>query len=142
MWRDGGDYVVTSERGTIRFRSDARGDVTDERGNTWSWKGDLGAVDGVVEEGRVRTPEYPLAFWRIASALDCERIGDIVATMRLTYEATDLAGADHRGGGDHASLHAQDSTVPFLSTLGTPPQHPATVDVVPHIVGHFERRAT
>ena len=142
MWRDGGDYVVSSERGTLRFRSDAGGDTSDERGNTWSWEGDLGAVDAVVEEGRVRTPEYPLAFWRIASALDCERIGDIVATMKLTYEATDLAGADHRGGGDHASLHAQDSTVPFLSTLGAPPQHPATVDVVPHIVGHFERRGT
>jgi hypothetical protein len=142
MWRDGESYVVTSDRGTLRFRSDRGDGVRDERGNRWSCEGDLGPVDGIMEAGALRTPEYPLALWRIASALDCERIGDIVATMRLTYEATDLAGADHRGGGDHASLHAQDSTVPFLSTLGDPPLQPATTDVVPHIVSHFERRGS
>jgi hypothetical protein len=140
MWRDAEGYVVNSNRGRLRFRADRRAGVRDERGNYWSCDGDLGAVDGIVEADELRTPEYPLALWRIASALDCERIGDIVATMNLTYEATDLAGADHRGGGDHASLHAQDSTVPFLSTLGDPPLHPATTDVVPHIVGHFERQ--
>ncbi|HEX2295208.1 MAG TPA: hypothetical protein VHN37_07865, partial [Actinomycetota bacterium] len=68
-----------------------------------------------------------------------ERMGDVVVTPKLTYEYTDLAGGHHRGGGDHASLHAQDSLVPFLSTLDDPPLRPATVDVVPHIVRHFEK---
>jgi hypothetical protein len=113
--------------------------VADERGNTWRIEGELGAVSGVVEENVVRTPEYPLALWRIKSALDLKRIGDVVATVKLTWECKDLAGGDHRGGGDHASLHAQDSMVPFLSTLSSPPLHPATVDVAPRIVEHFRR---
>jgi hypothetical protein len=80
--------------------------------------------------------------WRIKSALDLDRVGDIVVTMKLTYELKDLAGGHHKGGGDHASLHVQDSIVPFISTLSEPPLHPTTIDVVPHIVEHFERLRT
>jgi hypothetical protein len=136
MWRDGLTYCIRSDRGLLRFEPADRG-VVDERGNTWSFEGDLGVVSGVVDEGILRTPEYPLAFWRTRSALDLKRIGDVVATIKLTWECKDLAGGDHRGGGDHASLHAQDSLVPFLSTLSSPPLHPATVDVAPHIIEHF-----
>lgn len=141
MWRDGDAYVVDSERGRLRFwPANGTGDaVIDERDNKWSYEGELGAVTGVVEEGRIRTPEYPLAMWRIRSALDLDRMGDIVTTMRLTYEAVDLGGGDHRGGGDHASLHVQDSLVPFMSTLADPPLRPTTIDVMPHIVRHFEQ---
>ncbi|MDQ4064583.1 MAG: alkaline phosphatase family protein, partial [Actinomycetota bacterium] len=139
MWRDGDDYVVRSPRGELRF-SVADGDgVVDERDNKWAFEGDLDAVTGVVEGNDLRTPEYPLALWRIKGALDLDRVGDIVVTPKLTYEFTDLAGGHHKGGGDHASLHAQDSLIPFLSTLADPPLHPTTVDVVPHIVSHFER---
>jgi hypothetical protein len=45
---------------------------------------------------------------------------------------------DTKHKGEHASLHAQDSLVPFLSTLDQPPLHPSTVDVAPHIVRHFD----
>ncbi|MFN2489580.1 MAG: alkaline phosphatase family protein [Actinomycetota bacterium] len=136
-------YVVESDRGSLRFwPAQDDGGVVDERGHRWAYEGDLAAVDGIVDDGVIRTPEYPLVMWRIKGALDCERIGDVVATMNLTYESTDLAGGDHRGGGDHASLHAQDSVVPFMSTLGDPPMHPSTIDVCPHIVGHFERLRT
>jgi hypothetical protein len=138
MWRDEDAYVVTSRRGTLRFCESSSDGVVDERDGKWSFEGDLEAVGGVVEGNALRTPEYPLAFWRIASALDLDRIGDIVFTNQLTYETKDLAGGDHRGGGDHASLHAQDSIVPFLSTLADPPIRPSTVDVVPHIVRHFD----
>ena len=141
MWRDGDSYAIESSRGRLRFRP-ANGDggaVVDPRGGKWSLEGDLAVIDGLVEGNEIETPEYPLAMWRIKEALDCDRIGDVVATMRLTYEARDLAGGDHRGGGDHASLHAQDSIVPFMSTLAEAPLHPTTVDVVPHIVRHFER---
>ncbi|MDQ3619628.1 MAG: hypothetical protein M3391_05795, partial [Actinomycetota bacterium] len=104
----------------------------------WSFEGDLGPVAGIVDDGRIRTPEYPLAMWRIKSALDLDRIGDIVITPKLTHEFSDLAGGDHRGGGDHASLHAQDSLIPFMSTLGDPPRRPTSVDLVPHIENHFK----
>jgi len=61
--------------------------------------------------------------------------------MRLGYDCADLSGESHRGGGDHASLHAQDSLVPFVSTLEDPPMHPAATDVTPHVVRHFQRLA-
>jgi hypothetical protein len=137
MWRVGDSYIVDSDRGRVRFWADPSG-IQDERGESWSYEGDLGAVSGMVEDGRLRTPEYPLAFWRIKGALDLDRIGDIVATMKLTYEVKDLGGGDHRGGGDHASLHVQDSIIPFMSTIGDPPLHPTTIDVAPHILRHFE----
>jgi hypothetical protein len=139
MWRDGPTYCVRSDRGFLRFDHLENGGATDERGHHWRIDGDLGVVSGVLEENNLRSPEYPLALWRIKAALDQKRIGDVVATMKLTWECKDLAGADHRGGGDHASLHAQDSIVPFLSTLSSPPLHPATVDVAPHIIDHFRR---
>jgi hypothetical protein len=140
MWRDGDRYEVRSGRGSVRFQEASADGVVDERGNKWAWEGDLAAIAGVIEGNEIRTPEYPLAFWRIKNALDLDRIGDIVFTNSLTWETKDLAGGDHRGGGDHASLHAQDSLVPFLSTLDQPPLHPTTIDVVPHIVAHLTRR--
>jgi hypothetical protein len=140
MWLDDGVCHVDTARGSLRFReAQGYGAVVDERGNKWEYEGDLEAVGGVVEEDGIRTPEYPLAMWRIMCALSLERMGDVVVTPKLTYEYKDLAGGDHRGGGDHASLHAQDSLVPFLSTLDDPPLRPSTVDVVPHIVRHFEK---
>jgi Type I phosphodiesterase / nucleotide pyrophosphatase len=139
MWHAGERYYVASDRGDLIFWPSTDG-YLDERGNRWNYQGDLAAVSGVTEGDRIRTPEYPLAMWRIKSALDLDRIGDLVVTMKLTYEVTDLAGGDHRGGGDHASLHARDSVIPFLSTLDQPPLQPSTVDVVPHIVEHFKRQ--
>jgi hypothetical protein len=139
MWRDGERYHVTSERGELAFWA-ANDGFRDERGNTWKHEGDLEAVSGVTADDAIRTPEYPLAMWRIKCALDLDRIGDIVATMKLTYVVKDLAGGHHKGGGDHASLHARDSMIPFLSTLDEPPLHPSTIDVVPHIVEHFRRQ--
>jgi len=139
MWRDEDEYVVKSDRGTLRFWEGGGDAVVDERDNKWTFSGELGVISGVTEEGRIRTPEYPLAMWRIKNALDLDRMGDIVATMKLSYECKDLAGGDHRGGGDHASLHVQDSLIPFMSTLKDPPLRPTSIDVVPHIVRHFER---
>ncbi|MDQ4144490.1 MAG: alkaline phosphatase family protein [Actinomycetota bacterium] len=137
MWRDGDAYVVRSDRGTVRFCEAQGQGLVDERGNKWTLEGDLAAIDAVIEENDVFTPSYPLAMWRIKSALDLDRMGDVVVTTKLTYELSDLAGGDHRGGGDHASLHAQDSLVPFISTLANVPKRPSTVDVVPHILEHF-----
>jgi hypothetical protein len=139
IWRDADAFCVRSARGFLRFWPSAGGGVVDERDNKWQFEGDLAVMSGVVEENDLRTPEYPLAMWRIKSALDLDRVGDVVVTTRLTYELKDLAGGHHKGGGDHASLHVQDSIVPFISTLSEPPLHPTTIDVVPHIVEHFQR---
>ena len=139
LWRDGDAYLIDSERGRVRFRAVDSGGVVDERGNRWAFDGELQAIGGATGDGEIRTPEYPLAMWRIRSALDLDRIGDVVVTMKLGFDCNDLRDENHRGGGDHASLHAQDSTVPFLSTLADPPLHPAAVDVAPHILRHFER---
>ena len=139
IWRDGDSYLVDSDRGRLQFREVPSGGVRDERGNRWQLEGELQAVDAVVGEGQVRTPAYPLAMWRVKSALDLDRVGDVVVTMKLTYDCDDLSDENHRGGGDHASLHAQDSLVPFLSTLREPPVHAAAVDAAPHILSHFER---
>lgn len=127
IWRDRDGYVVRSERGELRFEQSEDGGVRDERGYHWRLSGELGVVDGVIENEAIRTPEYPLALWRIKSALDLDRAGDIVVTPKLTWDIKDLGGADHRGGGDHASLHVQDSVIPFLSTLAQPPVRPSTV---------------
>lgn len=141
MWVEDDICHVETARGSLTFREaqGSFGAVVDERGNKWEYEGDLEAVGGVTEADGIRTPEYPLAMWRIKCALGLARMGDVVVTPKLTYEYKDLAGGDHRGGGDHASLHAQDSLIPFLSTLDDPPLRPTTVDVVPHIVRHFEK---
>jgi hypothetical protein len=60
-----------------------------------------------------------------------------VCTSKLMYEVSNIIDTKHKG--EHASLHAQDSLVPFLSTLDEPPLNPSTVDVAPHIHRHFQR---
>jgi hypothetical protein len=137
LWRDEEWRVVESHRGALRFRPAKGGGVVDERGHRWEVEGDLAAVDGVVEDDMLRTPEYPLALWRIHHALALDRIGDVACTSKVTYEIANIIDTNHKG--EHGSLHAQDSEVPFLSTLADPPMHPATVDVAPHILRHFER---
>jgi predicted AlkP superfamily pyrophosphatase or phosphodiesterase len=139
LWREEDWRVVDSDRGRLRFRPQRLGGVVDERGHRWEIEGDLGAVDGVVEDGHIRTPEYPLALWRIHAALGLDRTGDVVCTAKLMHEVANIIDTDHKG--EHGSLHAQDSLVPFLSTLADPPLHPSTVDVAPHILRHFETLA-
>jgi Type I phosphodiesterase / nucleotide pyrophosphatase len=136
LWRDGDWRVVESDRGVLRFRPARSGGVVDERGNRWDQEGDMDTVDGVVEGEELRTPEYPLALWRIHHALALDRLGDVACTAKVTYEIANIIDTDHKG--EHGSLHAQDSLVPFLSTLADPPTHPATTDVAPHILRHFE----
>ncbi|MFN2589247.1 MAG: alkaline phosphatase family protein [Actinomycetota bacterium] len=136
LWRDRDWRVVEGHRGRLRFRPADDGGLVDERGNRWEVQGDLEVVDGVVEDDEVRTPEYQVALWRIHAALGLDRVGDVCCTSKLTYETANVVDTDHKG--EHGSLHAEDSHVPFLSTLADPPLHPSTVDVAPHIVRHFE----
>jgi predicted AlkP superfamily pyrophosphatase or phosphodiesterase len=139
LFRDDGWTVVEAARGRLRFRPGDGDGLVDERGNRWKVDGDLAPVDGVTDGEELRTPEYPLALFRIHHALLLDRIGDVVVTSKVMSEIANIIDTKHKG--EHGSLHAQDSEVPFLSTLADPPLHPGTLDVAPHIVRHFERVA-
>jgi predicted AlkP superfamily pyrophosphatase or phosphodiesterase len=139
MWREDGWNVVGSHRGRLRFRPAERGGLVDERALRWEVEGELGAVDGVTGGDELRTAEYPLALFRIHHSLLLDRIGDVVVTSKVMSEIANIIDTKHKG--EHGSLHAQDSEVPFLSTLADPPLHPGTLDVSPHILRHFERVA-
>ena len=65
-----GFHVATGGRGRLEFESADRGQdtVSDAWGNRWSWRGELAAVDGRVEDDQVMFGEYPNAFERISQA--------------------------------------------------------------------------
>jgi hypothetical protein len=136
-----GYVVVTRARGRLRFWPGEGGPRTarDVYGQLWSWEGDLGAVDGQLDErGRLCFPEYPNAFERVAAGLDHEQAGPIWVTARPGYSlhlASTTGIEVHGGGGSHGALHASDSLVPLL-LVGAPPtvalpEHPRTVDIAP-----------
>ena len=62
-----------------------------------------------VEDGVVRSDEYPDALARVWSALHCENAGELLISAAPGYEFTDWGGVDHVGGGSHGSLHRDDS---------------------------------
>ncbi len=109
LWldRDGGEAVVASERGELRFT--AGGELEDLGGALWSVEGDLAALGAEVRDGRLLTSEYPDAFARIWSSLNCPTAGDVQLSAAPGYEFVDWGGADHVGGGSHGSLHRSDS---------------------------------
>lgn len=131
---DAGDgYLVLQDSKRLQFQ---RGDeATDQHGNGWQWEGDLAAVDGRVEDGRITFPAYPNAFERLEGVLRSKHIGQLWLTARPGYEFdTPLAGI-HQGGGSHGALHVEDSlTVLFLAgDCGDfeLPANPRLVDIKP-----------
>lgn len=136
---EGGYYLVTGDRGWIGFWPGEDGPQTaqDPFGATWSWEGSLDAVDGrVSEEGRLDFTDYPDALERIAGALELDNGGHLWVTARPGHEFSLPGTSVHVGGGSHGSLHALDSTVPFLVaglppdvTVPSPPLR--TIDVAP-----------
>lgn len=99
--------AIWSARGELRFAPG--GDLADLRGRRWSVDGELDALGGRVEDGRLLTPDYPDALGRVWSALTCETAGDVLLSAAPGFEFADWGGADHLGGGSHGSLHACDS---------------------------------
>jgi hypothetical protein len=106
-WRSGEEAAVWSPRGELRFAPG--GDLVDAGGAGWSVDGELGALALLVEDGRVRSPDYPDALARLWSALLCPSAGDLLVSAAAGYEFVDWGGADHVGGGSHGSLDAGDS---------------------------------
>jgi hypothetical protein len=130
--------VTTRDRGSLEFWSGAEGpaNARDVYGCSWSWQGELTAVDGRVEaDGLITFGDYPNAFERIMGALDNKNAGHLWLTARPGYEFCLTETSIHTGGGSHGSLHALDSLSP-LFIAGAPahvalPEHPRTVDITP-----------
>ncbi|MBV8431696.1 MAG: alkaline phosphatase family protein [Solirubrobacterales bacterium] len=134
------EAVVRSSRGELRFAPG--GHLEDERGERWSVEGELATLGLSIEDGRVRSLEYPGALSRIWSALRCPTAGDLLLSAAPGYEFVDWGGADHVGGGSHGSLHRSDSLGALL-WCGTGPdtrqvrEQWALSDVVPLVREHF-----
>ncbi|MDQ6816854.1 MAG: alkaline phosphatase family protein [Actinomycetota bacterium] len=140
LWLSDGEAAVRSRRGELRF---APGDdVEDARGERWSLSGDPAVLRAEVRDGRVKTSEYPDAFARVWSALNCATAGDVLLSAAPGYEFVDWGGADHVGGGSHGSLHRSDSLGALL-WCGTGPassrkrEQWSLLDVAPIVREHF-----
>ncbi len=144
IWREDADTAVprrfrvaTRRQAPLDFWPAASGEdlARDEYGGLWSWRGDLGAVDGrTTDSGLIEFGEYPNAFERIAMAFDDEISGDLWVTSRPGYEFRLKETGVHRHG-SHGSLHALDSLSPLIAA-GVPNEHwpqrtPRSIDVAP-----------
>ncbi len=99
--------VITSRRGALAFAPGE--EVADVRGGRWIVRGNLEVLDARVEDGVLRSEEYPDALARVWAALACPTSGDVILSATPGYEFADWGGADHVGGGSHGSLHRSDS---------------------------------
>src|SRR4051812_23873833 len=139
LWRDGDEAVVA--RGPAELRFAPGGDVLDPRGGRWSVEGDLGVLDGAIEDGVLRTPDYPDALARAWSALAAPTTGDVLLSAAPGWEFVDWGGVAHVGGGSHGSLHASDSLGALLwcGTDGARDDREQWTlrDVAPMVSGHF-----
>jgi Type I phosphodiesterase / nucleotide pyrophosphatase len=141
LHRSGDEGVVRSVRGELRFRPD--GDVRDRRGQAWSVDGELAALGARVEDGVLRTPDYPDALGRAWALLSCPTAGEVLLSAAPGWEFVDWGGQDHAGGGSHGSMHASDSLGALL-WCGTGPDSAdaraewTVRDIAPMVRRHFE----
>ena len=131
--------LVWTSRGELRFAPG--GELADLRGGRWRVEGELAALFLEVEDGVVRSGEYPDALARLWSALDCPRSGDVLVSGAPGVEFVDWGGQDHVGGGSHGSLHRCDS-LGVLLMCGTGPaaverEQWSIRDVMPLVLEHF-----
>jgi hypothetical protein len=140
-WREDGPTAVVERGGKqLRFRPGEQ--VIDLRNGGWDFGGELGALDAVIEDGRISSNAYPDPFARVFAALASPHAGDFVVSLTPGYEAVDWGGVSHAGGGSHGSLHAGDSLGPLLF-VGCGPDDPgvrrqwALRDVAPVVLDHF-----
>ena len=110
------------------------------RGGEWVVRGDLGVLDGRVEDGVFRSDTYPDALARVWAALECPTSGDILLSAAPGAEFADWGGADHIGGGSHGSLHRSDSRGALIMTGFEVPEREqwSIRDVTPLVLEHFQ----
>ncbi len=141
-----GDEWAVVERGAeqVRFRP-ARGaadGVADLRRGRRQVEGELGVLAARVEDGRLRSEEYPDPLARVFEALAAPHSGDFVVSLAEGFEAVDWGGTSHAGGGSHGGLGAGDSLGPLLF-VGCGPAAAAEQeqwtlrDVAPVVYRHF-----
>jgi Type I phosphodiesterase / nucleotide pyrophosphatase len=140
-WLEGPDLAVVERAGEqLRFGPGER--VRDLRGASWDLDGDPGVLLATVEDGRLRSEEYPDPLARVFSALRSPHAGDVVVSLAPGYEAVDWGGVTHAGGGSHGALHRGDSLGPLLF-VGCGPAAAAEReqwtlrDVAPAVLEHF-----
>jgi hypothetical protein len=134
--------VAVVERGGEQLRFRPGDGATDLRGRGWDIDGEPGVLGVQVEEGRLRSEDYPDPFARVRSALGSPHAGDFVLSLAPGYEAVDWGGVSHAGGGSHGSLHRGDSLGPLLF-VGCGPRAAgereqwSLRDVAPAVLEHF-----
>jgi Type I phosphodiesterase / nucleotide pyrophosphatase len=134
--------LAVVERAGSQLRFCPGSTVTDLRGEGWDLDGELGTLEATVEDGRLRSEEYPDPLARVWSALAAPHGGDFIVSLSTGYEAVDWGGVSHAGGGSHGSLQAGDSLGPLLF-VGCGPDDPhsrpqwALRDVAPVVLEHF-----
>ena len=132
--------VVQRDERQLRFRPGTA--VRDLRGARWDLEGDPAALDALVDDGCLRSEEYPDPLARVFAALTAPHAGDFIVSLTPGYEAVDWGGVAHVGGGGHGALHRGDSLGPLLF-VGCGPKSPgereqwALRDVAPVVLEHF-----
>jgi len=146
IWRESSDstpnhkYIVqTANNGQLAFYDDEESPIaTDTYGNGWSWEGNLGCVDGQIDEdNRITFENYPNAFERLKNVLDLKNSGDLWATAKPGH-TFHLESMEVELRGSHGTLHRSDSTTSLLvagheETLEVP-TNPRIVDVAPMVL--------
>jgi len=140
MWLDDDRGVIAGRRGTLRFGPGE--EVRDLRDQGWRLDGDLAAVGATVDDGVLRSDDYPDALGRVWSALRCRQAGDVLLSAAPGHEFVDWGGAAHLGAGSHGSLHRIDSLAPLLWCGVGPGSREARAqwtlrDVEPMVRSHF-----
>jgi type I phosphodiesterase/nucleotide pyrophosphatase len=110
--REGRTAIV--ERGGEQLRFQPGEQVADLRGAGWNLTGNPDVLVATVEDGRIKSDEYPDALARVFAALTAPHAGDFIVSLAPGYEAVDWGGISHAGGGSHGSLRAGDSLGPLL----------------------------
>ena len=102
--RMNGEAVVVSSGRELRFAPG--GDLTDDRGNSWSIEGDTDALALEIADGHVASRSYPDGLERLWEALGSPTTGDVLLSAGGGYEFVDWGGVAHVGGGSTARCTA------------------------------------
>lgn len=116
------------------------GELSDDYGNQWGTHGNLEVVDGQIMNRQITFHDYPNAFERVSGLLDFSDAPDLVLTAKPGYEFEAYGLDFNRGGGNHGSLHRQDSlSALIISGMNYPfdPVLPRLIDLYPLISNHF-----
>jgi Type I phosphodiesterase / nucleotide pyrophosphatase len=138
----GGEEKAVVERAGERLRFRPGEAIPDLRGGRWEIEGELSVLEAAIEDGKLRSEEFPDPLGRVWSALTAPHAGDFVVSLALGFEAVDWGGVSHVPGGSHGSLHRDDSLGPLLF-VGCGPSDPgereqwSLRDVAPIVREHF-----